>query len=108
MDFINMIKKNVNFSSIPGILLEIKDSLRGEDKVKQFDVKFIENVYIIEIKLQEFNLSNVQHVFSELVDFIQYESVFYERTDKFDQIVYDLISISSNHDAYNCKVFFMK
>lgn len=82
--------------------------LRGEDKVKQFDVKFSENVYVIEIELQEFNLSNVQHVFSELVDFIQYESVFYERTDKFDQIVYDLISISSNYDSHNCKVFFIK
>jgi hypothetical protein len=99
--------QEINYNIVPGLLSEIRDCLKYNDKVHESNLVIIQDkTYSVAIRLKEYNVPNVKNVFSTLVQFIQYTSTFYVRNDKEKSIEYSLISQSEGGLAFYCRITF--
>ena len=109
MNILNKIKNEIGYSLIPGIAVEIKDFLEWEELVHVSSVETTDKHYKVTIELVEYSLSNAKRVFSSLLEFIQYETVHYSRSEDESGIFYELISFNSTLTlSYYCEISFMK
>jgi hypothetical protein len=106
MGIFEEIVRKTDYSLIPGLMLEIKDFLNSNELVENFDIYTSEKRYIIHIQLKNYALPNVKRVFSSLLEFIQYESVFYDRKkSNSNGIMFELLSFNV-YESYFCEIEF--
>jgi hypothetical protein len=97
----------IDYDLIPGISIEIRDCLKGDNEVLEYSVVTNEDKsYGVFIKLKEFDVLNAKNVFMNLLEFIEYTSVFYVRNDDEHRIEYFLLSTSENGLAFYCQITF--
>ena len=84
--------EQLNIEYEPGVSSEIKYFLEHHENVFEFQLKYSDKYFNLEIVLNNYSLSKVKDIFISLVRFIEYTATFYVREDFDDHIEYTLLS----------------
>jgi hypothetical protein len=92
-----------------GVTIDLKDFLKEDNLIKEYDIKTVENTYIVNIQLVEFDSSKVKEVFYPLMRFVDYDTTFYTHEVNSEGIIYYLLSMSLDEKlGFYFKIIFHK
>ena len=89
-----------------GIWSETEDFLERQINVIGFDFKYEGNMFLLKVKLRDYNFNEAKSLFHSLVRFIEYSSTFYTREEKDDNVEYYLLSSLPSKKAFLFNIVF--
>ncbi|RSL31489.1 hypothetical protein D7Z54_20865 [Salibacterium salarium] len=101
------LSRGINVEYEPGISQEISDFFSEWESVLSYTYEFESNIFVVSVKLSDFNFQKVRELFSSFILFIEYDSTFYVREHTTEKVKYTLLSkMNVINKGFLCEVVF--